>query len=112
MGVCVKSMLSSLCTWQRGAGRENGRQREVVSLPLEPGFPAKASVGGRCRAEGQRGVRCTYAYGAMGLCARPGQLLWVCVRAPGSEHVKVEERAYLYVWAPYVCACVYGEVGM
>lgn len=53
-----------------------------------------------------------YAYGAMGLCARPGQLLWVCVRAPGSEHVKVEERAYLYVWAPYVCACVYGEVGM
>lgn len=41
-----------------------------------------------------------------------GSYLWVCVREPGSEHVKVEERVYLYVWAPYVCACAYGEVGM
>lgn len=46
-GVYVKSMVSSLCTWQRGAGRESGRQRKATSLPLEPGCPAKASMGGK-----------------------------------------------------------------
>lgn len=54
------------------------------------------------RLRGSGGVHAPWAVG----------YLWIRVRVLGCEHVKVEECVYLCVWAPYVCACAYGEVGM
>lgn len=61
-------------------------------LPLEPGCPAKPSVGRKVRGRVSEGIRCRYAGGAVH--AAVGSYLWICVCEPGCEHVKVEECVY------------------